>query len=141
MPPTIVWIALAESEMISGWWGEAEMDARPGGQFRILLLVTGGTVCVTGRVARLEEPGLVELSTDVLGTVRFLLEEAPGGTRGSSTLLTVELDSYPMSFRGNAAPPAVVVAQWEEHIDDLVALLYGRPVDWESWKRRHSAGG
>lgn len=141
MPATIVWIALSEPEMISGWWGETDMNPRPGGHFRLRLSVPDGTIGVTGHVSHIVDTELVELSTNVFGTLRFRLEAVPGGSRGTSTLLTVELDSYPATVRGNGAPPAAVAVRWQGHMDDLVHLLQGHPVDWAAVDRRRTAGG
>jgi hypothetical protein len=146
MPASIVWIALAESELISGWWGEARLEAWPGGAFCIALQLADGTHEVTGRVVRIEEPESLVLDTDRLGRVAFTLEAVAGGTRGASTTLSIGLDGYPVSGRGvvgTVRPEPVDVAlraRWNAHIDDLVLLLHGHPADWGARSGQRSPG-
>jgi hypothetical protein len=145
MPPSIVWIALAEPEMMSGWWGETRLEPWPGGAFRIELR-GGGSVDVTGTVERIRGPAELVLRTVELGRVRFALESLPGGTRGTSTTLTVEIDRYPLApvarpsphLATRAASSAAVHTRWDAHITDLTNLLHGHPVDWTGSGRQRS---
>jgi uncharacterized protein YndB with AHSA1/START domain len=136
MPASIVWIALAESELISGWWGEAQLEPWPGGTFRIALQLGDGTHEVAGRVARIEEPVSLVLDTDEFGDMAFTLEAVAGGTRGASTVLSIALDSYPAAAQAPVGPVAAepvdvaVRARWDAHITNLVFLLHGHPADW-----------
>lgn len=140
MPRSIVWIAFAEAEMMSGWWGEAKFASEPGAGFSLDLLVADGTLAVTGRIERVAEPQLFEVSAPAFGTLSVRLAEVPGGTRGVSTRLTVATDRYPSSVDGSAAVPATARARWEGHIDDLIAVLSGHPVDWDAAERRRGTG-
>jgi uncharacterized protein YndB with AHSA1/START domain len=151
MPPLIVWIALAEAEMMSGWWGEARLEPWPCGAFGIELRLDAGriaqasdapdlseapvgarvpegvrgTVVVDGVVERIVEPVELVLRTVQLGRVRFALEALAGGTRGTSTVLHVEIDEYPVLVR----------ECWDTHIADLGQVLLGHPVDWRTSTR------
>lgn len=140
MPRSIVWIAFAEPEMMSGWWGEARMEPRAGGEFRLELRVTDGTLAILGRLTRVTEPRLLELTAPAFGTLTVTLDEAPGGTRGSSTALGVSMDRYPLDLREVPASTAAVAARWDAHVADLVNLLHGHPVEWDGAARHRSSG-
>ena len=58
--------------------------------------------------------------------VRLSAEEVPGGTRGTSTRVTVEVAVPDPRFR------TALVATWQTRLDQLENLLRGHPVVWEA---------
>lgn len=58
--------------------------------------------------------------------VRLDAEEVPGGTRGTSTRVTVEVALPDPRFR------AAITETWQTRLDQLENLLRGHPVVWEA---------
>jgi uncharacterized protein YndB with AHSA1/START domain len=58
--------------------------------------------------------------------VRLTSEELPGGTRGTSTRVTVEVRLPDPRFAG------AIRETWQMRLDQLENLLRGHPVVWES---------
>jgi len=56
--------------------------------------------------------------------VRLSTEEVPGGTRGSSTRVTVEIAVPDPRFRG------ALLQSWQTRLDQLENLLRGHPTVW-----------
>jgi len=56
--------------------------------------------------------------------VRLTTEEVPGGTRGSSTRVAVEIAMPDPRFRG------ALLQTWQTRLDQLENLLRGHPVVW-----------
>lgn len=58
--------------------------------------------------------------------VRISTEEVPGGTRGTSTLVSVEVRLADPRFAG------AIRETWQTRLDQLENLLRGHPVLWQS---------
>jgi hypothetical protein len=58
--------------------------------------------------------------------VRVSAEEVPGGTRGTSTRVTVEVAMPDPRFRG------AIEQTWQTRLDQLENLLRGHPTVWEA---------
>ena len=58
--------------------------------------------------------------------VRLTTEELPGGTRGSSTRVTVEVTVPDPRFR------AALLQTWQTRLDQLENLLRGHPTEWRA---------
>lgn len=106
LPRAIVWDALVDPVLVEGW-------LHP-------------TVRLIDGVAELIEPApevaaVLDTVVDPFGALRFELGDAVGGTRGTSTMLRLRVES---------------LAGWSDRLDDLENLLRGHPVDWGG----HSAG-
>jgi len=56
--------------------------------------------------------------------VRLSTEEVPGGTRGSSTRVTLEVAVPDPRFRG------ALLQTWQTRLDQLENLLRGHPTPW-----------
>ncbi len=136
-----VWAAITEPPEILAWLGEAEVDLFEGGRFVVRWLnsftaeqaaeygikgyeegmkqsVMQGTIC------RLDPPRLLELDSDIFGTLRFELFD-----EGRSTLLR---------FSDTLEAPAETLAQsmagWHLHLDQLDQALDGRGItNWKTW--------
>jgi uncharacterized protein YndB with AHSA1/START domain len=120
LPPSIVWPALVDPELLAGWF--AEVSVR-GDRVELSWLDRSGTTAV--RVIELRPEERLSVSTGEFGTVEATLESRVGGLRGTWTLLTLR-----------ASGPA---ARWELALDRLEELLHGRPVDWAAEKEKGSA--
>ena len=109
-----MWDALVDPVLVEGWLHPQ------------LRLVDGTTV--HERV----EPSMLDVESAELGRLRITLAEVPGGTRGTSTGIVIEvLDTVDARF----TPP--ITAGWQTRLDQLESLLRGHPVDWENWERDH----
>jgi uncharacterized protein YndB with AHSA1/START domain len=131
LPRAIVWDALVDPELVSGWLAGAVIEPVPGGRYDLDWLQSSdpGTA---GIIDELRAPHTLVVDTDNRGRIDFRLEESSGGSRGSVTILrltvVVELE---------AAFAARVRANWMIGLDQLEELLRGHPVDWANWDRDH----
>lgn len=129
LPPSIVWDALVDPDLVSGWLAVADIDPSEGGRYD-LSWRSGGRGETKGVIETLVEDQLLEIETDNVGFFLFRLERRAGGTRGSSTFLTiiVDTDTHPRFL-------PIVEAYWRSNLDQLEGLLRGYPVDWDHWDR------
>ncbi|NYG99722.1 hypothetical protein FJ656_00700 [Schumannella luteola] len=113
LPPGIVWEALVDPVLVEGWLHPS------------LTLLGDGALLVA------EEPEvLLEVDHAEFGQVRILLDPVAGGTRGTATVVTVELPALgDLRF----SPP--IAAGWSVRLHQLADLLRGHPVDWDHWER------
>jgi len=100
LPRAIVWDGLVDPVLVEGWFDPA------------LRLVDDPGVTVLER----RDPELLHVRAGRLGELLIEADVEPGGTRGTSTRLTVT----------SALP------DWEERLDHLEDLLRGHPVDWRA---------
>lgn len=126
-PRVIVWDALVDADLVSGWLAEAEIVPEIGGDYVLRWVLAPGAPQTRGRVQVLERPERLEV-TAADQSLRFDLDELPGGNRGTSTRLrvTVRFELAPLA-------PARVKADWLTRLDQLRDLLYGHPVNWRTW--------
>ena len=129
-PPAIVFDALIDPELIAGWLGDASVEPRQGGHYDVVWLTSSSFPPTSGTITRIVEPHSLTVVTDNRGEVGFQLEEVPGGSRGTSTVLRVTVRVVV-----NAAFVARVRADWLSNLDQLSELLRGHPVDWANWDR------
>jgi Activator of Hsp90 ATPase homolog 1-like protein len=127
---SIVWDALVDAELVSGWLAEATITPGLGGQYTLRWLNRDTQPCSEGHITRFDPQQVLEVESEVNGTLVFTLSEVVGGSRGMSTILAVDL----------LAPiervfAARVKADWLTNLDQLADLLRGHPVDWENWER------
>jgi uncharacterized protein YndB with AHSA1/START domain len=132
LPRVIVWDALIDPALVAGWLADAVVDERVGGRFELSWRQPSGRPPTLGRIVVLEPPERLEIATDTLGMLGFTLEELPGGSRGTSTLLTVTI-----GLEVEKAFTARMRADWLQSLDQLEDLLRGHPVDWAHWERDH----
>ena len=131
--PVIVWDALIDADLVSGWLADALIDPRPGGEYTLRWLNRDSASSDAGRIERFEPYSELQVQSTTMGTLRFTLEQRPGGSRGTSTLLSVDITT--------PVEPAFatrVRANWLTNLDQLAHLLRGHPVDWEHWSRDHA---
>lgn len=133
-PRLIVWDALVDPDLVSGWLAEAEIEPQAGGAYNLTWQHRLGQPTTHGRITVLQSlERLIVDSTDA-GIITFELEELPIGSRGTSTRLRVTVALH-------LEPSAVsrVQADWLVNLDQLEDLLRGHPVDWSNWDRDRRA--
>lgn len=132
LSPVIVWDALVDNELVSGWLAGASIDPVEGGHYDLIWLYSTEQPPTTGTIFRCVEPSLLIVDTDNRGRIEFALDRVDGGTRGSVTLLRLTV-----ALELDAAFAARVRANWMISLDQLEELLRGHPVDWANWDRDH----
>jgi uncharacterized protein YndB with AHSA1/START domain len=127
-PVVIVWDALVDSDLVSGWLAEADVDPRIGGRFDLRWVPEQGVDDLYGEIVALDDGELLRVAAADGGSTTFTLAAVNGGSRGSSTLfgITVAADLAPAQISD-------LVATLETSLDQLVSLLFGHPVDWGDW--------
>lgn len=144
-----VWSAIAEPRGLLGWWGDASLDLRLDGEFKLRWLNTddkGNAVRFDGRITRLEAPRLLELAG------RWLAEGAGGAVlQDMPTILRFELDGdrnatvlrFFNTLELSKDERSMVPAGWHYHLDALATSLDGETVDladpWQAWGQLHEA--
>ena len=130
LPVSIVWDALIDDVLVEGWLAAARIELRVGGEYWLNWL-SGASLAPTNGIIRILEPRQrLVIDTDNIGRLEFTLTSRPGGTRGSTTDLRLNLrvDTDPRLL-------ASTHAYWQSNLDQLEALLRGHPVDWSNWQR------
>ena len=130
LPPTMVWRALVDEALLSGWLADASVDAREGGS--VVFRWFDGSPSTEGAIIRFVPHEVLSINTDNRGTWKFELVQVPGGPRDQSTQLRLEVTGQravvagpPTSGRRNAAAGA-----WDDSLVNLHNLMHGSPVDW-----------
>lgn len=127
-PPERVWQALTDPAQFRAWWGEVELEPRPGGRFVVRWLnrdLDGNTAVMRATIARWEPPTLLETVGDIHGTLRWELRPIGGGA-------ATEL-AFSSTLELPEAQRAMVLAGWHVHLDFLGEALAGERVDWANW--------
>ena len=123
--PAIVWDALVDDDLVTGWLGDARIDPIVGGRFDLAWLGSPENSATSGLITVLDQPVRLVIETDVHGVVEFVLTEVNGGPRGTSSAVTVTVT---VDLDARFEPR--VVRMWSEALDQLDALLHGHAVDW-----------
>lgn len=123
----IVWDALVDPDLVSGWLAEAAITAEVGGEYNLRWVHRMGRPDTFGRITDLQPLERLAVDTSDSVLVTFELLELPGGLRGASTRLHVTVDGPEADAR--------VKADWLTNLDQLEDLLRGHPVDWANWDR------
>ena len=134
LPPEIVWDALVDPDLVSGWLAEADIEPRIGGRFDLDWRHFDDVRATTGEIVELLAPLELVVDTDNFGTTTLRLTELPTGSRGRSTRLTVVVDAL-----ADLQFTPMIAATWRLSLDQLDELLHGHPVDWKRWKAERSA--
>ena len=127
--PAIVWDALVDSDLLSGWLAEASVKPEVGGEYNLRFVHLPGQPRAMGEITHLVHRSRLRVQTTA-GVWDFTLTERPGGNRGTSTRLHVAL-----TLPADAPPTAALAADWLTNLDQLYELLHGHPVDWANWHR------
>lgn len=126
----IVWDALVDGDLVSGWLAEAAITPEVGGEYNLRWMHRTSQPASPGRITVLQPLERLHVETLDAGRLEFELAETPGGGRGTSTLLrlTVTVAIEPVFA-------ARLKADWLTNLDQLHDLLHGHPVDWANWGR------
>ena len=123
-----VWAALTEPEQLATWLAEAEIDLVEGGAVVLRWRNTnehGAQIVVQGAITRLLPERLLEIDTDVHGTLCWQLhEEGDGCVLTFTSTVAIPAAWLPLGFAG-----------WHTHVALLADALDGYPVDWAHWSR------
>jgi uncharacterized protein YndB with AHSA1/START domain len=130
LPASIVWDALIDEVLVEGWLAAAHIDARVGGEYLLSWMSGLRLDPTTGVITALEPEHRLAIDTDNVGSLEFVLDSLPGGTRGTATQLhlIISVDTDPRLL-------ASTHAYWQTNFDQLEDLLRGHPVDWTTWQR------
>lgn len=138
-PRVIVWDALIDSDLVSGWLAEAAITPEVGGQYNLRWTHRVGQPSTLGRITVLQPLERLHVDTSDSVLITFELRETQGGSRGSSTHLRVTVDGTAVGPM-RVAEALRVKADWLTNLDQLEDLLRGHPIDWSNWDRdQHDA--
>jgi len=139
-PPEMVWSALTEPQRLLRWWGQVDIDPRPGGRFDVTWLnptPDGDRFTMRATITAFDPPRLLETHGDAHGILRWQLSSTEGGT---ALVFTSTLD-LPDEFRTRT------LAGWHFHLLALSQTLSGGTVDlvelpdWNGIHERYVARG
>ncbi len=128
-PPAIAWAALTDQELVSGWMGNALIDAVTDGRYAVAWLGRPGYPGFDGRIDVCSPSERLVLAVGRHGTIEFVLEEEPGGLRGTWTRLRITIDT------GEADRVADLRDRWQLALGQLDEVLRGHPTDWSVGRR------
>lgn len=117
-----VWSALTEPARAVQWWGDLDIDPRPGGRFNLTWLnptPDGNRLTMHATITVFDPPRLLETSGDTHGVLRWELSSHDGGT----VLVFTSAFELPDEFRSR------VLAGWHFHLLALRHTLGGGTVD------------
>lgn len=129
-PPSVVFDALIEPDLLAGWLADADVEPQLEGCYDLVWLTSSSYPPTQGTITTLDEPVLLEIQTDNRGDISFRLESYPGGPFGTATRLVTTVH-----VAVDSAFVPRVKADWLSNLDQLDALLRGHPVDWVNWDR------
>ena len=128
LPREIVWDALVDSDLVSGWLAEADIEPRVGGRFDLDWSHFESGFRTDGEILELVDLELLVFETNNFGRSSIALSDLPGGPRERSTLITIEVHALAdQQFSG------MIDATWRVSLEQLSRLLHGHPVDWTTW--------
>jgi uncharacterized protein YndB with AHSA1/START domain len=133
LPRAIVWDALVDDVLVSGWLAEADIERVLGGTYVLRWTHREPRLQSTGRIIAMDEPNAIEIEfsdASAPSGIRFDLVSIEGGSRGSSTRLSVRVGV----IIDRAFEPRLT-ADWLTNLDQLEDVLRGHPVDWVEWER------
>jgi uncharacterized protein YndB with AHSA1/START domain len=133
LPPEIVWDALVDPDLVSGWLAEADIEARVGGRYDLDWRHFDVVRATTGEIIDLDAPLQLVVDTDNFGVTTLQLHELHSGSRGRSTRLSVVVDAL-----ADPQFSSMIAATWRISLEQLDELLRGHPVDWERWRADRS---
>ena len=129
LPREIVWDALVDSDLVSGWLAEADIEPRIDGRYDLEWRHFDVVRATTGQILEMIEPELLVVDTDNIGVVTLGLEEIAAGSRGRSTRLIVDVEAL-----ADQQFSTMIAVTWRISLEQLSELLRGHPVDWALWR-------
>lgn len=125
----VVWDALVDSDLVSGWLAEADVDPRIGGRYDLHWLHLDLVERTLGEIVDLIQPELLAVQIEGFGVATLTLTSS--GSR--STRLTVAIET-PV----DRPFTPMVAATVRISLEQLTELLRGHPVDWSRWRVERS---
>lgn len=129
LPREIVWDALVDSDLVSGWLAEADIEPRVDGRYDLEWRHFDVVRATTGQILDFVEPELLVVDTDNFGVATLRLTDLAAGSRGRSTRLVVDVDAL-----ADQQFSAMIAVTWRISLEQLAELLRGHPVDWSRWR-------
>lgn len=126
LPRVIVWDALVDPDLVSGWLAQAEIEPIAGGVYNLVWTHRPTAEDTFGRITLLQHPERLHVDTTNLGSLAFSLEPVDGGFRDTGTRLRLTIEGVDDA--------TTATAEWIQNLDQLEELLHGRPVDWKHWR-------
>lgn len=126
----IVWDALVDPDLVSGWLAEADIEPRLHGRYDLDWSHFDRVPPTTAEITDLVEPQLLVVDVDGFGVITVALHDS--GPR--QTLLTVTVDAL-----ADLQFTPMIAATVRLSLEQLSELLHGHPVDWRHWKAERSA--
>jgi uncharacterized protein YndB with AHSA1/START domain len=130
--PAILWDALTDPDLVSGWLAPATIDPQLGGEFTLEWAYPTGVRVLTGQLSIFEPYRRIEFADPIGIVITVELTELAAGLRGTSTHVRVAAVTADA-----ASVTAGARADWLTALDQLDELLRGHPVDWSSWSADH----
>lgn len=123
--PVIVWDALLDEDLVSGWLAEATITPEVGGEYNLVWQPPHPASTTFGRITVLQPLRRLHVDTNDSGRLEFVLEELEGGFRGTGTRFALAI-----AGETEELDPMQVRVDWTMRLAQLDELLRGRPVDW-----------
>ncbi len=127
LPRVIVWDALIDPDLVSGWLAPAEIEPSAGGIYNLVWTHRPTYTDTFGRITLVQHPERLHVDTTNLGRLEFSLESVDGGFRETGTRLRLSIEGMDDA--------TTVIADWTQNLDQLEELLHGRPTDWRAGAR------
>lgn len=123
--PIIVWDALLDADLVSGWLAEATITPEIRGEYNLVWQHPQLAETTYGRITVLQPLRRLHVDTNDSGRLEFVLDELEGGFRGTGTRLALTIDGDIDDL-----DPTQLRVDWMMRLAQLDELLRGRPVDW-----------
>ena len=131
LPSSIVWDALVDADLVSGWLAEAEIEPVVGGRYNLVWVHREGFEPTFGRITRLQHLERLSVDTSNTGRIELRLESNDGGFRETWTRVHVTV----VDDVEDSQAIARLTADWTCNLEQLEELLRGHPADWLNWER------
>jgi uncharacterized protein YndB with AHSA1/START domain len=140
LPRVIVWDALVDPDLVSGWLAPADIEPIAGGVYNLIWPHRPTYADTFGRIALLQHAERLHVETTNLGRIEFSLESVDGGFRETGTRLRLTIDLGSEGGDDLVTTTTVgadqITVDWMTNLDQLEELLHGRPQDWKTWSQR-----
>ncbi len=139
--PEIVFNLLTDARQMLQWQGvDAELEARPGGVYRVQLSVDGQ--CTTGRFVEVVPYSRIVFTWGWDPPIFPI----PAGSTTVEINLSADGDGTVLHLRHSGLPAVVEVtashgAGWDHYFERLALFAAGQPLPDDPWREGHMADG
>lgn len=130
LPPSVVWPAIVDPELLAGWFADVAPTRAADGRIDLSWPDGVWRAPTKALVQQQIDNERLRVSTDNRGLICVELSPNEGGLRGTWTHLTVSVTLF-----GEATDVPSAEAEWTLALDRLEELLRGHPVDWAAVRR------